>query len=284
MSHLFDGQFRSRPTVNLAGSSHIRDRDHLIREAFLERKRREDEKKQQLAATKIQSVFRSYTVRKRIKNEIRMRFQSIFSNSQNDNLNQIETLLGYFVSYFDPRLDQDDLNKFSQFLFKNKEKVIQSNLKVQYSLVKFLAIHLNILNSTSTQISHSVSLRLIDYFTDSNQQEQKTILKLLITKYAYLNQLVKYAIQKIPSTVLSETQAPLIFSLGHLINRAFLCFTEESLTFNELIAKKIFTELFAQSNHNQIQCIIRKIAQISNSNNQINNIVYFLKAIENIHR
>ena len=292
---MFDGQFRSRRNINLAGSSRHTDRDHLIQQAILERKKREDEKKQQQAATKIQSVFRSYIARKTIKNEFRIKFKSLFSKSvQADTLDHIETLLSQFVTFFDERTDQDDLIKFSHHVNKNKEKINQIvNKKVEYSLIKFLAIHLNLLNKSTLQIPHAVSLRLIEYFTEpskssrlinSTTHQQKsidkiTILKLLITKHAYLNHLVKYAIQKIPNTVQNEIQAPLIFSLGHLINGAFLCFSPTNEAFNELIVNKLFVELFAQANCNQIKCIILKIADISNNEQNIDNIICFLNAI-----
>jgi hypothetical protein len=274
MSHLFDGQFKSRPNVNLAGSSRNRDKEHLIREAFLERKKREEEKKQHQSALKIQSCFRSYLVRQKIKNEFRLKFKEIFNNNEN-NEDHTEQLLSYFVVFFDNRLDQDDLNKFSQFILKNKEKLLQSNKKVHHTLVKFLAIHLKILNHSQPIISHSVSLRLIDFFTDSKYC--KSTLKSLIIKYDYLSQLVKYSIKNIPDTVQNENQAPLIYSLGYLIYRVFLCYeTNTNETLNGLIVEKIFVDLFSKSNSNQIKCIIQKIAQLINSNQDTNYIFNFL--------
>jgi hypothetical protein len=291
---MFDGQFRSRKNINLAGSSRHTDRDHLIQQAILERKKREEEKKQQQAATKIQSVFRSYIARKTIKNEFRIKFKSLFKSTPVDSVDQIETLLSYFVTFFDERIDQDDLIKFSHHVNKNKEKIVERvNKKLEYSLIKFLAIHLNLLNKSSLQIPHAVSLRLIEYFTEpksnhntNNQQaiNKITILKLLITKHAYLNHLVKYAIQKIPNTVQNEIQAPLIFSLGHLIYGAFLCFSPINEAFNELIVNKLFVELFAQANCNQIKCIILKIAEITSNDHSIDNIVCFLNAITKSYR
>lgn len=196
MSFSFDGQYRSRPNINLSGSSRLRDRDNLIREAFLERKKREEEKRQQQAALKIQSVYRSYAVRKQVKNQLRIAFKDLFSNNAQLTEN-IPKLFSYFVTFFDEKQDQEELIRFSRFIMENKDLINQHFSHVMFSLVKFLSFHLNNLKKPQTNVSHSVSLRLIDFFTDYQFQNRQKVLVLLIIKHHYLSQLVKYAIEKV---------------------------------------------------------------------------------------
>lgn len=171
--NLFDGQFKSRPKINLAGSSSTKSRETLINEAIAERRKREAEKKQNVAATKIQSLYRSYTIRQRLHQEYRLKFKQLFDlKNQTYTDTEIKTLLSYFVLFYNPKIDNDLLQAFSQFIVKSKERLIHILLvqtsNTEYALCRFLAIHLLLLNPNSGKqgISQSVSLRLIDYFTN----------------------------------------------------------------------------------------------------------------------
>ena len=289
--NLFDGQFKSKPNINLAGSSRLQSRDNLINQAIAERKKREQERKQQLSATKIQSLFRSYMIRKQLRHEYRLKFEALFSSSQSQTHTdaELKLLLSYFVTFYDPKIDQDVLSKFSQFVVRTKHVFVNillsscSSNEVEFAMCKYLLIHLLLLNQKSSvpsQVSHSVSLRLIDYFTDPssyaalNYTPEKyepvlaTLLKFLINQ-GFLSHLVDYGCSKIPRTCTSETQAPLIYSIGHLINRTFLFLHMEQKnkreTSNELlIANKLCTELFIKcSTHPQVKLIVQKLAQIN---------------------
>lgn len=170
--NFFAGQFKSRPNINLAGSSNVKSREALINEAIAERKKREFEKKQQMSATKIQSLYRSYIIRKRLRDDYRTQFKELFTAHKTHSDTEIKALISYFVVFFDVRLDLDILLSFSQFVVKNKEKIVKILIdhvsNTEFALCKFLGIHLNLLNprGVKTDVSHSVSLRLIDYFTD----------------------------------------------------------------------------------------------------------------------
>jgi len=141
--NLFDGQFKPRPSINLAGSSTTKSREALIAQAIAERRKREADRQQQMSATRIQACFRSYALRKR---------------------------------------DQERLQAFSQHILKHKEDLVHTVLlrdsSTRYSLCRLLAIHLRLLHSPTppshkprqqqapSPVAHSLSLRLIDYFTD----------------------------------------------------------------------------------------------------------------------
>ena len=172
--NLFDGQFKSRPKINLSGSSNTKSRDTLINEAIAERRKREKEKNQQISATKIQSLFRSYIIRKRLSDEFRVKFHTLFNSGTTHSDNEIKTLISYFVSFYSSNKDRDqaDLQRFSQYVIKHKETIINILLRhrsnTEYALCRFLAIHLLLLNprTVKSDISNSLSLRLIDFFTD----------------------------------------------------------------------------------------------------------------------
>lgn len=315
--NFFAGQFKSRPNINLAGSSNVKSREALINEAINERKKREFEKKQQISATKIQSLYRSYIIRKRLRDDYRAKFQHLFSAQQQHSDTEIRALISYFVVFFDVRLDLVYLASFSQFVIKNKERIVKiliedvSNTK--FSLCKFLGIHLNLLNQKGfkTEVSHSVSLRLIDYFTDpltysklkydesQYEPELALILKFLINQ-GYIKNLIEYGVSKIPKGCRNEIQAPLIYSIGHLINRTFLFFnfglklTENKTDDSELIINKLCSQFFVKCQSDpQVKTILLKMSQIiveearkeknnttsSAKNNQIENLVEFIRLI-----
>lgn len=54
----FDGSYKRSPIQNLGGSSVETDRQTLIKNAQLERKKREDIRKQEVSSLKLQSLFR----------------------------------------------------------------------------------------------------------------------------------------------------------------------------------------------------------------------------------
>jgi hypothetical protein len=296
--NLFDGQFKSKPNINLAGSSKAKSRDYLINQAIEERKKRETERKQQLSAIKIQSLFRSYMIRKALKETYRNEFKTLFSKSDHHFTDaQIKTLLSYFVIFFDSNLDQEELNRLSQYILKNKENFVRilftssSSCNMNYSLCQFLAIHLAMLNQANKKmplanplISHSVSLRLIDYFTDplsfaklnyaveQYENELGIVLRFLINR-GFIKHLVEYACAKVPSNCRSEMQAPLVYSIGHLLNRAFLFFNWklESRSQSELngkcasflIVNKLCSEFLLKcSTFPQVKLIVYKLAHI----------------------
>lgn len=284
--NLFDGQFKSKPKINLAGSSSTKSRDVLIREAIEERKKREAEKKQQYSATKIQALFRSYIIRKRLHDEFRLKYKPMFNNYQPHTNHEFKTLLSYFVFFYTSRHDQSELSRLSKFIITHKEQLIrilfEKDSNIEYALCKFLAIHLRLLNQKikHSEISHSVSLRLIDYFTDpksyeavgfSNQQYESKlalILKFLINQ-GFIKNLIDYGITKIPKGCTNEAQAPLIYSISHLINRIFESFnsrlkTNDNCTdSNEMLVIKLCSEFFVKCQHeSQVKTIMYKLSQI----------------------
>ncbi len=172
--NLFDGQFKSRPKINLAGFSSTKSRDLLIQEAIAERHRREAEKRQHISATKIQSTYRSYKARTTLQSGYRDQFKKLLAQPSHTLL-ELKTLLSYFVSFYSSKSNQTDLNQFSQFVVKSKERFVamlmsMAGSNAEYALCRFSGLHLRLLNAKTLDqagaISHSVSLRLIDYFTD----------------------------------------------------------------------------------------------------------------------
>lgn len=105
----------------------------------------------------------------------------------------------------------------------------------------------------------------------------------------YIKNLVDYGIAKIPS---DSTQAPLIYSIGHLLNRAFLFFnfslkkSDNSRANNELIVNKLCTEFFVKCQRdNQVKFLLHKLAQIigeSSGNTHLDNLVEFIQVLRSL--
>lgn len=144
------------------------------------------------------------------------------------------------------------------------------------------------------------------FFEPKNFMEHKLtdyifIHNFLIYLQGYIKHLVDYGVSKIPKDCTNENQAPIIYSISHLINRAFLFFnfsleqTENSTENNEFIVAKLCSEFFVkcQSEH-QVKTILQKLSQIivdttkkeeaSNLSNsgQLNNLIEFIKIIRTL--
>ena len=128
----FDGQFKSKPRINLAGSSRARDRDHLLREAQAERIKRELERKQQQAATRIQAAYRSHLARQRVRQGLRGQFAALMSAAGASTpvapFDVLPALVRCFVMHFDERLEADlgqlaNLSKFILSKWKSRSEL-----------------------------------------------------------------------------------------------------------------------------------------------------------------
>ena len=111
----------------------------------------------------------------------------------------------------------------------------------------------------------------------------------------YIKNLVDYGIAKIP---VDSTHAPLIYSIGHLLNRAFLFFNfgqkkaDNCRDNNELIVNKLCSEFFIKvQSDSQAKTLLHKLSQIigessqtasEKSNAHLDNLVEFIQVLRNL--
>lgn len=125
-----------------------------------------------------------------VRNDYRRQYEPLFTKASHTDL-ELKALLSYFVGFHSKHQSSgihQDLQSFSQFLLKNKERFItllvsMSGSNTEYALCRFLALHLELLNparsgqtDSASAISHSVSLRLIDFFTDPKSYASQSYL------------------------------------------------------------------------------------------------------------
>ncbi|CAF0734601.1 unnamed protein product [Brachionus calyciflorus] len=275
--NFFEGQYKSKPNISLTGSSKSKTKEELLKEAFLERKKREIEKRQLNSSIKIQSVFRSYLVRKRIKEQYRNEFDSILNNKnfQADS-KTLAFLLNIFVKFFDSKFDKDRLIKLTNLIVKHKDLISKcifenENAPVAFTLSKFLSIQLKCLNYPETGINQSSILRLIEYFTDSSTQLNKPnqncsyIIFSNLIKNNYINELVNFSISKIPSSSKYVTSIPIAESIAQLFFRCFLYLKplNDSIDeHNQQIVINLNEQLLEKSNIPQIKCVLLAMGKI----------------------
>ncbi len=99
------------------------------------------------------------------------------------------------------------------------------------TFAKFLVFQLRLLNKSS-ELSPSVILRLIDFFTDkkthakyrNTEYDSNRVSSLMfnfLIKNDYIKELKNFAIVRIPSSVMNESNVPIAVSIAELIYRCF---------------------------------------------------------------
>ncbi|KAI1289304.1 Ubiquitin-protein ligase E3C [Halotydeus destructor] len=222
----FEGKFRRTPNVDLGGASRKVPRDELIQRAAIERKQREDFRKQTLSATTIQSVFRSYSSRTSLRNVLRSQFDVMIKKTgDNVSASDLDTLYKWLLLFQLEKGDSTRLVKFGQILLKNKNLVCEgmttNRQKWLYRIQRFILLNVkymaSILASEQSQ-SMAIPLRLIEDFTsldiykdlDSNTGAE-TILSSIWSfevYHGYFDSMRRLFDSKIPEPYEETTRAP----------------------------------------------------------------------------
>lgn len=190
----FDGDFRRRPQQDLGGSSHKQDRVWILKNAQMQRQRREQIRKETSSAIKIQSRVRSFLERVCTKKQERANFDNhlrVFGlRSEAD----LEYLLKRIVFFYEFGVDGDRLINLCQYILKNPSLLYQKVKEVEWChrLKRLLNCCMN--QIFCHQHSSAIPLRMLEVFTACD-----SVLKFIQNPYTvqqYLEAVFKYMIRK----------------------------------------------------------------------------------------
>ncbi|XP_059622262.1 ubiquitin-protein ligase E3C [Phlebotomus argentipes] len=165
----FNGDFRRRPEQNFSGQSRKPDRDSVIRRAQVERLKREEARQQETSAFIIQSFFRSYSHRQRVKASERCNFDAFVpAHNVRVTTQQLDYLLQRFIFFFDHSRTDDcqRLLRVCELIIQDPNVVFHSVLcdKIwKYRLQRLLLIALRQLHA-SVKSPPGVLLQIYEIF------------------------------------------------------------------------------------------------------------------------
>ncbi|XP_015782602.1 ubiquitin-protein ligase E3C [Tetranychus urticae] len=263
----FEGNFKSKPEQRLGGASKKLTREQLIQKNAEERRQRETLRKQIHAVTKIQSVFRSYLIRKRLFNELRQQFDQEFNRLTNcqKNCNVFLTnTCQRLLLFYHPSSDGSRLLSLGQTFIKLKSLVIECLLqdpiqwshrirKLLFANIKQLCLSLK----TDNNLSVAVPLRLIEVYTTletytplgdvKKGQRMLTNIWTYLASNGYFHYLREIIDSKVPEPYEETIKAPtpIADSLFNLIVRPLDLDGSCSETVNSTIVLKFFSEFLS---------------------------------------
>lgn len=192
-NYLFEGDFRRRPNQNLSGASQSVARDELLQQAAEERQNREFTRRKELAAIKLQSVWRAHNHRQSLSNKMREKFDKAtqFMSKTNDQRiiieqrvffveNELSELTREFIVHYNSKLDVDRFNTLIDFIVNSDQnlilKCISEDASISsYKINRLLIMNLELLKNCCESVD-SRYLKFLDKFTsvtglfDENQQ------------------------------------------------------------------------------------------------------------------
>lgn len=190
----FDGDFRRRPQQDLGGTSQKQDRVSILKNAQVQRQRREQIRKETSSAIKIQSRIRSFLERTRSKKVERLNFDNHLRVFGLKSAHDLEYLLKRMVFFYEFGVDGDRLINLCQYILKNPSILYQKVKEVEWChRLKRL------LNCCMNQIfcqhhSPAIPLRMLEVFTSCD-----SVMKFIQNPYTvqqYLEAVFKFMIKK----------------------------------------------------------------------------------------
>ncbi len=116
----------------------------------------------------------------------------------------------------------------------------------------------------------------------------------MILNAGFISSLIEYGIEKIPRNCQNEHQAPLIYSIGHLMQRIFLFFKLGLTENNGMVVGRLCSEFFKKcQSEPQAKTIMKKLSHVlaaevarehqqTNTSNQLSNLVAFIDALRSL--
>jgi len=193
--YFFDGENKKGPAQNLRAKSNLLTREQLIQRNQEERNKREQLRRQNKAATRIQMCFKVYLSKKKLHKELRcdlkknLTYLKNLKESDQLDLNLFKSTVCYLLLCYHSEEDSENLKILSHFYIKHKELICnlinsllssnqsnqQSSIYKQsnqwlYRLKKLILLNLESLfklmfHDNQQQSSNFVPLRLIEVFT-----------------------------------------------------------------------------------------------------------------------
>lgn len=127
----FEGDYRRKPQQNLAGASKRNEKSVLLQHAHLERMKREDIRRRNNAALKIQAYTRSFLIRQSIKRKSRQEFDNARSQQTVKFItaNGLVPYIKNFLFFYQPTVDLQRFNWLLEQVLANKKDILVNNIE-----------------------------------------------------------------------------------------------------------------------------------------------------------
>lgn len=127
----FEGDYRRKPQQNLAGASKRNEKSVLLQHAHLERMKREEYRRRNDAALKIQAYTRSFLIRQSIKKESRREFDNAKAkiNTKFITLEILSPYVSTLLFFYHSKEDSARLVWLLEQVLANKKQILVNNLE-----------------------------------------------------------------------------------------------------------------------------------------------------------
>uniref|UniRef100_A0A6A7FRB2 Ubiquitin-protein ligase E3C n=1 Tax=Hirondellea gigas TaxID=1518452 RepID=A0A6A7FRB2_9CRUS len=241
----FEGEHRKRPNVSLSGASRLDSKTAFLEKLRKEREARENNKKREVAAVRLQAFIRGYLCRTRTNHQCRKAYNDLLHSAASPLTQPVaKALCLKMLHMFKFKHDANRLVLLCSLLVRNSfsllEWAIQEPQVWPNILAQILHLSLDIIanpatytgdSSSSTTVgpSHAGPLRLLEVVTqpqylpsEATLQQYGSCIFSVITpliKTGYFQQLIKLLVDKVPEVdeKTCKMSSPLASSLLNLI-------------------------------------------------------------------
>lgn len=206
----FDGDFRRKPMQNLGGSSDRKsDRTSLIKNAQIERQKRERNRREMQSSTKIQAYVRSFIQRQQRKGEERVKFDEYLKRFGMGTDEHLEFLLKRLVFFYDFHQDGDRIILLCQNILKNPKCLYSKVTEAIWCYRLKRLLNWCMVQIFSESHASAIPLRMLEVFTDCDnvvkyihnpyvvQQYLEVVFKFMIEQ-KYFRRLRNFITDRIP--------------------------------------------------------------------------------------
>ncbi|XP_039258355.2 ubiquitin-protein ligase E3C-like [Styela clava] len=221
----FEGKFRTTPNVSLGGKSKEDklNKERLLQKAQKERQKREEIRRRLQSALVLQSCVRSYLVRQRLKNDLRIQFDQERHRVSNKigNINELVATCRWLKFFYEPSIDHDRLTWLGQLLLRNKEDWLKNDDSSLFQTAGVLKLCCRCLSSIDSTTTIAIPMRVLETFTSNdlvgssrkleNRETEICLLKLwnALVRNGYFSCIQHLLTIRVPSDIPSEGDSPI---------------------------------------------------------------------------
>ena len=232
MHNSFEGDFRRKPQVSIRGSSKVESKEELLIRAQQERQKREVSfarlsraqfelscficqvlRVQRASAIKIQRVYRAFTARKRLWDDLRRSFDELKTKYKAGDNDVKVTLSRQLLLFFDPAIDSQRMSWLCQVLVAERGDLVKcftdSSNEWPFRMARLLKATVNFMANTSDKISSA--FRFLEIYSSPETYDDSNRIMPILYRYLMSQNYFGYARQvcdaRIPP-LLQETSKP----------------------------------------------------------------------------
>jgi len=215
----FEGDFRTRPSVNIRGASKSENKEQLLKRAHEERIHREAKRKENRSAIIIQALVRGFLTRVKHKATIRNQFNILQKQIASGTIPPdipILHRLGVMLLVSGHPKETGNLSWYCQIIVKQRTPVLEAMMRDGpwvHLVCRLLKLSTNFLASSKPNDAIAAPLRLLQIFTSQETYSDKGLV--IVTKiyrylvsFGYFNQVRVLIDSRIPPLLETTTRAP----------------------------------------------------------------------------